>query len=175
MRILPCPLLVVRGPERDFVAPANQEIKLQHILVGCDFSSDSDLAFQYALSLAQEFQSELHIAHVIEPPVYEHLLKTPPKPREELRLDLRDELNEKLSNMVPEEARNWCTPKISLLAGQPDEELTKYALVHEVDLIVLGVRGHSLMEGLLIGSTTDRVLRQAPCPVLSVRPTVQGP
>ena len=63
-------------------------------------------------------------------------------------------------------------PKTTFLAGQPQEELVKYAVVNKIDLIVLGVRGHSLMEKLFVGSTTDLVARQAPCPVLSVRPTV---
>ena len=56
------------------------------------------------------------------------------------------------------------------MAGQPHEELTKYAVVHDVDLIVLGVRGHSLVETLFVGSTTGRVVREAHCPVLSLRP-----
>ena len=72
--------------------------------------------------------------------------------------------------MVPEEARTWCNPVTALLAGQPHEELIKYAVVNDIDLIVLGVRGHSLVETLFVGSTTDRVLRRAPCPVLSVQP-----
>jgi nucleotide-binding universal stress UspA family protein len=72
--------------------------------------------------------------------------------------------------MVPEEARTWCNPVTTLLAGQPHEELVKYAVVNGLDLIVLGVRGHSLVETLFVGSTTDRVLRNSPCPVLSVQP-----
>lgn len=173
MRTLPCPLLAVRSPEEGFVASAWQEIRFQKILVGCDFSPDSNLAFQYGLSLAQEFQSQLHLAHVIKPPVYEVSLKPKMEPGEEFRQSLYDQLNDKLTNMVPEEARNWCASKITLLAGQPYEELTKYAVVHNIDLIVLGVRGHGLVETLLIGSTTDRVVRQAQCPVLSVSPSVK--
>lgn len=173
MRTLPCPLLVVRSTERDFVIPANQEIRLKRILVGCDFSPDSSLAFQYGLSLAQEFQSELHLVHVIAPPVYKDLLRPAIESGEELAQDSRDRLNEELTKMVPEEARNWCTSKTTLLAGQPHEELTKYAVVNNVDLIILGVRGHGLVETLLVGSTTDRVVRRAPCPVLSASPTAQ--
>jgi nucleotide-binding universal stress UspA family protein len=58
-----------------------------------------------------------------------------------------------------------------LLAGRPQEELTKYAILHNLDLTVLGVRGHGLVETLLVGSTTDRVLCRALSPVLCVRPT----
>ena len=68
MRTLACPLLVMSSPEHDPVGTADREFKLKKILVGCDFSPDSDQAFNHGLSLAQEFQSELHLAHVIEPP-----------------------------------------------------------------------------------------------------------
>jgi len=174
MRTLPCPLLLVRGPESDFVASENHEIRLKKILVGCDFSPDSDLAFQFGLSLAQEFQAELHLAHVIAPPVYKDLLKRSIKSEEKYQEDLREKLNEEITNMVPDEARIWCTPQTTLLAGQPQEELMKYAVVNRIDLIVLGVRGHSLIEKWFVGSTTDLLARQAPCPVLSVQPTVQS-
>ncbi len=70
--------------------------------------------------------------------------------------------------MVPEEARNWCTPQTRILEGRPYEELGRYAKAEDMDMIVLGVRGHGLVKTLLLGSTTDRVARQAPCPVLSV-------
>ncbi|RPI20234.1 MAG: universal stress protein [Acidobacteriales bacterium] len=169
MRTLPCPLWVVRSPEPGFVTSASEAIQLKRILVGCDFSPDSSLAFEYGLSLAQEFQAELHLAHVVEPPLYDDLIK-PSESRESFRQRLRDTVQEKLTSMVPEEARAWCNPVTALLAGQPDEELIKYGVVNGVDLIVLGVRGHSLVETLFVGSTTDRVLRRAPCPVLSVQP-----
>jgi nucleotide-binding universal stress UspA family protein len=175
MRTLPCPLMVVRSSEQGLTDFADMDIRLKRILVGCDFSADSSLAFKHALSLAQQFQSVLHLAHVLEPLIYEDLLKSGIDPGAEFRKeDLGDQLKEKLISMVPEEAYNWCTPKTALLAGHPHEELTKYAAVHGFDLIVLGVRGHGLIETLFVGSTTDRVVRQAPCPVLSVPPMIHG-
>lgn len=172
MRTLPCPMYIVRSQERETPLPVVGEIKLKRILVGCDFSPDSDLAIQYAFSLAQEFQTEIFLAHVIEPDAYKDMLSQAPSGGDLGREDLRHDLMEKLKGMVPEEAKQWCQPETLLLAGQSSDELIKYALVHDVDLIVLGVRGHSVMETLLVGSTTDRVVRQAPCPVLSVRPKV---
>ncbi len=170
MRTLPCPMYIVRSLERDLAAPVMAEMKLKRILVGCDFSADSDLAVQYGISLAQEFQTELHLAHVLEPRVYKDMLTQTAGGGDSGREGLREKLTQKLKSMVPEEARQWCTPETLLLAGHPSDELTKYAVVNDMDLIVLGVRGHSVMESLLVGSTTDRVVRQAPCPVLSVRP-----
>ena len=173
MRTLPCPLFVVRRPEQDYVADVNEDFGFHRILVGCDFSSDSALAFQYGLSLAQEFESEIHLVHVIEPAVYKVTAELAELQDRILQADLRKKLREKLTGMVPEEVHNWCTPNTTLLAGQPHEELTKYAVVQDIDLIVLGVRGHSLVETLFVGSTTDRVVRQAPCPVLSVHATTR--
>ncbi len=174
MHILPCPLLAVRRPEKPGDFRPGQPIELKRILVGCDFSPDSDLALEYGLSLAQEFESELHLVHVIEPPVYENLVKDLTHAAETTFLeDMRLQLKESLDNMVPQDARPWCKPVTALVAGQPNEELTKYALVNKMDLIVLGVRGHGLVEKLFIGSTTDRVMRQAHCPVLSVQPKAE--
>ncbi|HDZ90863.1 MAG TPA: universal stress protein [Deltaproteobacteria bacterium] len=170
MRTLPCPLLVVRGLSKDYGTDAAGGFGFHRILVGCDFSPGSALAFEYGLGLGQEFQSEVHLAHVIEPEVYRDLLTQPQEEKEEAGEDLRKRLREKLTQMVPEDAYNWCTPKTALLAGQAHEELTKYAVVHETDLMVLGFRGASLVETLFVGSTTDRVVRQASCPVLCVRP-----
>ena len=169
IQTLPCPLMSIRSPEKETEAISDMEIRMKKILVGCDFSADSLLAFEYALSFAQEFESELHLVHVIEPPIYKHLFMKDIKPSEELRETIREPLDVMLNKMIPEEASHWCRHTTALLAGQPHEELTRYAVVNDMDLIVLGIRGHGLVETLLVGSTTDRVIRQAQCPVLSVR------
>ena len=174
MRTLTCPLLVIHSPDKEFVSADDQEVKMQSILVGCDFSPDSGVAFDYGLSLAQEFQSELHLAHVIETSIYQELHKTEAHMEAEIQQHIHNRLIQKLQNMVPEEARNWCKPHTSLLDGHPYEEIVKYAEQHKIGMIVLGTRGHGLVKSLLIGSTTDRVVRRAPCPVLSVSRKVQG-
>lgn len=173
MSTLPCPLLTVRGPEGVTEPSVDGGLRFKRILVGCDFSPDSNLAFQYGLSLAQEFQSDLHLVHVVEPPVYKDLPKSFEDVRGKVRQDLHQQLRDKLENMVPVEALNWCKPKMSLLTGIPNEELSKYAIVQDIDLIVLGVTGHGLVERIFVGSTTDRIIRKAPCAVLSVRPMPQ--
>ena len=174
MRTLTCPLLVVNSPEHKFVSAADQAIKLEKILVGCDFSPDSGQAFKHALSLAQEFQAELHLAHVIEPPTQPGLHKEDKPVLEEMQQNYQDLLIGKLKEMVPAEARNWCTPQTGLLEGQPYEEIVTYAESKDIDMIVLGVRGHGLVKTLFLGSTTDRVVRRSPCPVLSVSLKVQN-
>ena len=167
MQTIPCPLLIVRSKDGNQTASENQEIRFNRILAGVDFSSDSENAFQYALSLAKEFESELHLVHVITPPDYKDFIKI--NAGNELYKALPDQVMEELKDMLDEEDHIWCKPIFSILEGQPYDEINKYALAHDTDLIVLGVRGHSIAETLFVGSTTDRVARQAPCPVLSVR------
>jgi nucleotide-binding universal stress UspA family protein len=174
MRTLTCPLLVVNSPEHKFVNAADQEIRIKKILVGCDFSPDSGQALNHALSLAQEFQAELHLAHVVEPPTQPGSYKEDTPVSEEIQQDYRDLLTRKLKEMVPAEARLWCTPQTGLLEGRPYEEIVAYAGSKNIDMIVLGVRGHGLVKTLFLGSTTDRVVRGAPCPVLSVSLKVQN-
>ncbi|MFT5698594.1 MAG: nucleotide-binding universal stress UspA family protein [Desulforhopalus sp.] len=194
IKIIHCPLLVIRTKGRDFIPGDSSEMKLKKILVGCDFSADSKLAFDYGLSLAQEFQADLYLAHVIKPTEYVDLKpadyinvipgdylvwgtadyfeiqkKVTAENRERMNL-LRSRLEKQLHLMVPEECQVWCTPHATLLFGEPYRELVKYAEASEIDMIVLGVRGHTLWEKLTVGSTTDRVIREASCPVLAVRP-----
>ena len=174
MLTLPCPLLVLRSPEHAFLRAPDQVIRLKKILVGCDFSPDSSQALNHALSLAQEFEAELHLANVIEPPAQPNLLTEKTSAIDKIQDDYRSLLTQKLKDMVPEEARNWCTPQTKLLEGQPYEELARYAESNDIDMIVMGIRGHGLVKTLFLGSTTDRVVRRAPCPVLSVGSMVLG-
>ena len=117
MHILPCPLLVIPSREQESPDLPMRPVRFKRILVGYDFSPDSRLAFEHALSLAQEFEAELHLAHVIEPPHYKDLFKPPMEREDELAKDIRPILNERLKGMVPMEARHWCSPKTTLLAG----------------------------------------------------------
>lgn len=170
MRTLSCPLLIIKEQGAKASGMKQTVFPPKRILVGCDFSTDSELAFQYGLAMAQEFEAELHLVHVVEPPVYQNVLFSDVSSGMYDREAMIEELSDKLERMVPDEARNWCDLKTELREGKPDEELTRYADNNGMDLIALGVRGHGLVETLFVGSTTDRVARRSPCPVLSVRP-----
>ena len=166
-RTLHCPLLVLPGSEEAKIM-GPQKFPFKRILVGCDFSSDSDLAFKTSLSMAQEFQSELHMVHVVEPSGYKELFKMPAEQGEKFKQDLYEMIKDRLKAMVPEEALHWLSLHTHLLVGKPYAELIRYAEINDVDLIALGIRGQGMVEELLVGSTTDRVIRNAPCPVLSI-------
>lgn len=190
-KILSCPLLVLHAKDDGRASQSEEKINLNRLLVGCDFSPDSRLAFDYALSLAQEFQTQLYLAHVVSPMEPVELMapdpvmldvnpfsswtgsKTPDRSVDEAgdrRNTWLKQIETRLLEMVPGESRNWCTPVIVVLEGQPYQELITYAEKIGADMIVLGIRGHSLLEKFLVGSTTDRVISRASCPVLAVRP-----
>lgn len=170
MRTLPCPLMIIRGGAMDDAHQKDPPVKFRKILVGSDFSETAGSALEYGLSLAQEFQAKLILAHVVAPPIYLDL----DHPVVSVDLDSREELEtglkEKLHAMIPGDVYDWCAPEVVLMNGQPYSELVRYAENEGVDLVVLGAHGYNLMEKLFVGATTDRVVRRAPCPVLSVRP-----
>lgn len=185
LKVLNCPLLVLHGRDDSIPEKSMPAAQIKKILVGCDFSRDSDLAMKYAVSFAQEFQTQLHLAHVIRPEERADVLFQVEAGAQETSSGTWDRLvypgvefdpssenarlKEMLAALVPPGSSDWCLPVTVLLDGQPYKELVSYAVGEQIDLIVLGVRGHNLLEEFLVGSTTDRVIRQARCPVLAVR------
>lgn len=167
MRILSCPLLVLRSTG-DSEQAIRQELPFKKILVGYDFSEDADAAFRTGLNMAQEFESSLHLMHVVEPTAYRDYARFPSNSGEPLRQDMYDSIKSRMQALVPDDALNWCSLETLIRVGKPYAELVRYAQTQAVDLIITGVRGHGMVEELLVGSTTDRVIRRAPCPVLSV-------
>lgn len=170
MRTLSCPTLTLRSPGDSDIKPIRQEFPFRKVLVGHDFSPDSEAAFNISLSIAQEFECELHVMHVVEPTAYKDYLKFPAAPGEPLQRDIYDSIKSRLGELVPRDALNWCTLRTEVMVGKPYAELVRYAEIQGIDLIAIGIRGHGMVEDLLVGSTTDRVIRRAPCPVLSVLP-----
>lgn len=179
-RILSCPFMVLH-PQEEQEEFDHHGIELKKILVGCDFSPDSKLAFDYAQSLAQEFQAKLYLAHVIPTVEYfgtgtaEYL-----SAQEELftgwhdayqgrRQSILDRMEARLLGMVSSETVDWCTHEAVVLEGRVYQELLTHAEQNNIDMIVVGVRGHSLLEEFIIGSTTHRVVSRASCPVLVIR------
>ncbi len=166
-RTAPCPVLVTHTDERDWVdQPAGQK-KLERLLVAYDFSDYSELALNYALSLAQEHQAELHILHVLpQNSVREPELAWYPMGKD----NAYHQAARRLQRAVPAETHLWCEIKHAVAEGQPYREILNYAENHSIDLISLGAHGTGFGVRTLFGSNVDRVLRQAPCPVLVARP-----
>ena len=166
-RTAPCPVLVMHTDERDWVNGFDTRIELRCVLVAYDFSDYSELALNYALSLAQEYQSELHLLHVLPPySLNESEISWYPMGRE----GTYHKAAHRLQKAVPSDAHLWCDIKHAVSEGQPYREILNYAEKNQIDLICLGAHGAGFGMRTLFGSNVDRVLRQAPCPVLVARP-----
>jgi nucleotide-binding universal stress UspA family protein len=165
-RSAPCPVLVTHDDERDWVGPERQ-IDLKRVLVAYDFSDHSELALNLALTLSQEYQSELHLLHVLprfsldEPEISWYPLGNEGPYHKAAH---------RLQKAVPPETHLWCQVKHAVGEGQPYREILNYADRNEIDLICIGAHGVGFGMRTLFGSNVDRVLRQAPCPVLVARP-----
>src|SRR5205085_8074140 len=166
-RIAPCPVLVTHPQEREWIDQADGEIRLRRILVAYDFSDDAELALRYGLSLAEEYKAEVHLLHVL------------PKPTDDgpeiawmagSAESVYQDAARRLQKAIPPEAYLWCRVVHSVCWGKPYREALAYAAEHEIDLICMGAKGAGFGMSALFGSNTDRVLRQAPCPVLVARP-----
>jgi nucleotide-binding universal stress UspA family protein len=161
-----CPVLVTHPSEREWVGFSTGEIDLKRILVAYDFSPDAEVALKYGLSLAQEYQTELHLLHV--------LLKAE-KGDPQLAWSRKADgeytgAARKLQSAIPREAFLWCKTFSAVCWGKPFEEVLSYAKERDIDLICLGASGNDFTLDKLFGSNVDRILRQAPCPVLIARP-----
>lgn len=160
LRRASCPVLAVRTPAHDFVNPAeNREpVSLRKLLLCTDFSEYAANGLKYALSLAQEYNAELSLLHVIE--------KLP----EGKVHSAMEEAREKLDALIPDDVRNWCTVRpVVRMDDRPYQEIIQFAVEQQTDLAILGVRGRNAVDLAVFGSTTHRVIQLGPCPVLTVR------
>ena len=165
-RSAPCPVLVMHNDEREFVTDA-LKVDLKRVLVAYDFSDYSELALRYGLSIAQENQAELHLLHVLpartvsEPEIAWYPVKGESAYHTAAR---------RLQRVVPADVHLWCSVTTAVSEGNPYREILNYAEKNEIDLISVGAHGAGFGMRALFGSNVDRVLRQAPCPVLVARP-----
>ena len=166
-RTAPCPVMVVHSDERDWVDGDGREIGLKRVLVAFDFSDHSEQALKLGLVVAQEYQAELHLLHVLPPfTLNEPEISWYPLGSE----GVYHKAARKLQKAVPDEAHLWCKIKNVVCEGQPYREIIHYAEENEIDLVCIGAQGAGFGILALFGSNVDRVLRQAPCPVLVARP-----
>ena len=146
------------------------KVLVKRVLCPLDFSDNSDHAMRYAAALAQMFGAELTLLHVVAP-VMAALPGETTLP-DTLQADV-DELaaacEERLQQTVGALAADGLTVQSKVLNGVPFVEIIRFARDAETDLIVMGTHGRTGLGHLLIGSVAERVVRKAPCPVLTVK------
>jgi nucleotide-binding universal stress UspA family protein len=151
-------------------ATPEQSLSISQILVPIDFSVHSKNALRYAVPLAQEFHASLHLVYVVEPTIYPADLGfgqvVYPNIEEELSEKGAAELKSLISGEIPAEVK----ASSAVRTGKPHQEILLEAKERQADLIVIATHGHTGVEHMLFGSTAERIVRNAHCPVLTVRP-----
>jgi len=144
-------------------------ISLKRILVPHDFSDTSTAAVRYAIALARSFGARLYFLHV-GPEANQFEVEFPVG----LEDPLEDGVRERLLRIVSPEEDLELTPEFVVRAGVPAAEIVHYAEDTDIDLIVMGTHGRGFVGHFMMGSVAERVVRTAPCPVLTVRNSNQG-
>jgi nucleotide-binding universal stress UspA family protein len=172
LRKASCPVLSVPRHAPDAVPVPSAVFK--RILCAIDFSDCSMRALEYAMSLAQEADARLTVVHVIEmppelpPDVHETTLGWARSLKEYVAMALEDR-RERLQRVVPDAVRAYCTVDTVLATGRAHREILRVAAEQASDLIVAGIHGRAPADLLFFGSTAQHLVRQASCPVLTLR------
>jgi nucleotide-binding universal stress UspA family protein len=172
LREAPCPVLTVSKQAE--AATPREPSDLRCIVCPTDFSGPATEALRYAALLAERAKARLDVVYVLDWPDGERP-HHPPFDVPEYRRYLEEDAQRQLRAAVPDAVRDWCEVRESVLAGKPWREILGLAAARQADLIVLGTHGHGALDHLLFGSTAHHIVRQATCPVLTVRAAAARP
>jgi len=146
-------------------------ITLNNILVATDFGEASEAALRYGRELATRFDATLHVLTVAENLAIatfgaDTFAAVAPQLQEEIEAAARQTLDEALTDS---DLSGPVTRPVVLTSSSPAMAIVDYARDHDINLIVMGTNGRGVLEHFLMGSVAERVVRLAPCPVLTVR------
>ncbi len=144
-------------------------VTIDRILVPIDFSAYSKDALKYAIPFARKFKAELILLHVVEPAIYPADFNFGQVGIPSIEDELRGKAVEELTKLADSETKRRARSSIMVRVGKPFIEIITVAKEENIDLIIMATHGHSGIEQILFGSTAERVVRKAHCPVLTVR------
>lgn len=139
------------------------------ILIAVDFSENSTYAFDYALTLAKQFNAELTLLHVINEPVDLRGFYVPHISFEQLEKEIESGAATMMEKFCQEKLKDFKTYQTHIVTGIPYEEIIRKAQEIDASLIVLGTHGRTGLDHIIFGSTAERVVRGSSCPVLTIR------
>jgi len=144
---------------------------IKSIICPTDFSKPSLEGLKNALELVEKFDAELIVVYVIEPPGWSGLAYSPPVSNltditKALKAEAVKKLNKLQSEIIPEHVRY----RLLAVEGKPAEEIVRLAGEESAEMIVIATHGYSGFHRFVFGSVTERVVRTAGCPVLTIRP-----
>lgn len=150
-------------------ARAAAPLHLRRLLVPVDFSDRSRQALAEAVTFARQFQSRILLVHVVEPMVLPEnlMLAVPELP--EVGGSLVGDCEQRLARLAEKEIPAEHRGDTFVRVGRPFDEICQLAANEQADLIIISTHGYTGLKHVLLGSTAERVVRHAPCPVLTLR------
>lgn len=165
-----CPVLTVPA----HAPPGAADVT--HVMCPIDFSDCSLRALDHAMAIAQDAGARLTVLHVLShdpddapADIRDTLLADTRLTQGDFRTQLETLTRARLEAAVPGAVRAYCRVDTVLAGGKPHQQILRLAHEQGADLIVMGVHGRGAAELVFLGSATQRVVRQAECPVLTMR------
>lgn len=147
---------------------------IHKVMVPIDFSDYSKNALRYAAQFSKQFKAKMFLVYVVEPMIYPADFSMGQVAIPSTDIDLQKRGEEELNNL----AKNFIDPATEVVTiiktGKPFVEIIETASEEDIDLIIMATHGHTGVEHLLFGSTAEKVVRKAPCPVLTLREPIKG-
>jgi nucleotide-binding universal stress UspA family protein len=148
--------------------------QIKKILVPIDFSDYSKNALKYAVQFAKQFDAKIYLIYVVEPMIYPADFSMGQVAIPSTDIDLHSRAEEELRKLSKDFINGSLQVEILIKTGKPFVEIIETASANDIDLIIIATHGHTGVEHLLFGSTAEKVVRKAPCPVLTLREPVKG-
>lgn len=144
-------------------------MKIKRILFPTDFSEGAKNALPYALDMARSYGAKLYFLHVLYDIATASGLHVPHTSIDVMYSDLKATAQKELERFGLKEREDLKDVEYAVVRGVPYEEILTFAKNNDIDLIVIGTHGRKGIDRVLFGSTAERVVRNALCPVLTVR------
>jgi len=144
-------------------------MEIKKILFPTDFLEGSSDALPYAIDLAKRYGAKLYILHVIQDVTQATGWYVPHVSVEELYKDMEESARKELDRIFAEELRGFKNYENLIIRGTPANEILHFCEENNIDLIVMGTHGRKGLDRLIFGSTAEKVVKSARCPVLTVR------
>ena len=144
-------------------------MRYQRVLFATDFSESAGYAMPYAIDLAEKYEAELHVLHVVEPIVAPVDFAWGTYNYPDIEKQLQTYVDERMDELKDQDLPPGLVVKAHTLSGKPWREIIAFAREHEMDIIVLATHGLSGLSHAIYGSTAEKVIRKAPTPVLVIR------
>jgi nucleotide-binding universal stress UspA family protein len=153
--------------------------RLQRILVPIDFSVSSENALRRAMTLAKAFGARVDALHVWEPSPYvspTSLVWLRGEQRsfwEHMKRELEEKLTETVARVAKEEGFDAAAVRSTVVSGYTSETILSTIEEEEFDMVVMGTHGRTGLSHVLLGSVAERIIRIAPCPVMTIKTPAQ--